>query len=113
MTLWFLVTRLLVHHTGEASSSIHTTSPYAYTDSNTEMHEHEQSRGLQREKRSGQIFSLLFLSWIYREKLFEEVCQSIPNSAMSALLGGNLIVSVLRFYFWHHAFEAAAVLYCI
>lgn len=41
MALWFLVTRLLVHHTGEASSTIHTTSPYAYTDPNTEMHEHK------------------------------------------------------------------------
>lgn len=41
MTLWFLVTRPLVHHTGEASSTIHTTSPSAYTDSNAEMHEHE------------------------------------------------------------------------
>lgn len=35
MILWFLVTRLLVHHTGEASSTIHTTSPYAYADSKT------------------------------------------------------------------------------
>ena len=40
MTLWLLVTRPLVHNTGEASSTIHTTSPSAYTDSNTELHEH-------------------------------------------------------------------------
>lgn len=41
MTLWFLVTRPLVHHTGEASSTIHTTSPSAYTDSDAETHEHK------------------------------------------------------------------------
>lgn len=43
MTLCFLVTRPLVHHTGEASSTIHTTSPSACTDANTQMHEHEHS----------------------------------------------------------------------
>lgn len=41
ISLWFLVTRPLDHHTGEASSTIRTTSPSACTDSNTEMHEHK------------------------------------------------------------------------
>lgn len=80
MTLWFLVTRLLVHHTGEASSTIHTTSQYAYTDPKTEMHEHkhsacqaaaEQIYRLQGgEKIWIQIFhlALMFVPWTYSDK---------------------------------------------
>jgi len=44
MTLWFLVTRPLGHHTGEASSTIHTTSPAFYTDTCTKRARLQQSR---------------------------------------------------------------------
>lgn len=68
MTLWFLVTRLLVHHTGEASSTIHTTSQYAYTHSKTEMHEHKHYKG---KKKSGLKCStcVMFVLWTWSDNL--------------------------------------------
>lgn len=77
ISLWFLVTRPLEHHTGEASSTIRTTSPSACTDSNTEMHEHkhlmrqaaaEQVDKIDEKKYGKKKISLMFVSWTQSDK---------------------------------------------
>lgn len=105
MTLWFLVTRPLVHHTGEASSTIHTTSPPAH--SNTECMntctqcawlQHSWLTDIKRENKSGLNYPCL-----YREPKVTNNLWRCFLFAKVACIQASVLSWVSTEMFLHHA----------